>query len=380
MNFKTWTLALALTFLTVLPNVSFADNCNFNQSCDFKAAQSTGTTTMSFVGVTNDCYYRYYSGLYPAGATTTAVGSYAGSCSTTFVPLTDSISTTSQGFLSGYNYYVFYDSSNSYGYYYPFYIYNDGTVRPLNSPTTTPQQIIRLVVSPSYNSLQTTSELSYDATTDGSFYIGATISVTNMDTNEIFEWSDYFVGNYATTTRPNLGNGLYNGTVCLIPDYEVTTSITCEQVLFTVNTTSVSLSNFNTTATSSVGMAGKLLEYLYSVIRSKFPFNWFFETVTIIKGLVTRTATTTIPSVTVDYSGLHTLQNIPTTTAQNLTFTFFSAATFNTVAAIPGIQQMRTLAGYVLWIGFMFMSFRRIGAYFGDKDQVRTDSWRGHQI
>lgn len=94
------------------------------------------------------------------------------------------------------------------------------------------------------------------------------------------------------------------------------------------------------------------------LLLSKFPFNWIADSAAILESLASSTATTTIPTVAVDYSGLSLLQNIPTTTPQNLNFTFFSAATFDQVAEIDGIELMRTFLSWTLWIALIFFAWR----------------------
>jgi len=103
---------------------------------------------------------------------------------------------------------------------------------------------------------------------------------------------------------------------------------------------------------------------LTSVILDKFPINWVIEYANVLSSLASSTATTTIPTVSVDYSSLHMIQSIPTTTAQSLSFTFFSGVTLDQVGALPGIQAGRTLVSYMLWIGLMFYVWRRVSGLF----------------
>jgi len=124
-----------------------------------------------------------------------------------------------------------------------------------------------------------------------------------------------------------------------------------------------------TTATSTIFASGF---NLVSVVTNKFPFNWVVEYANVLSnlgsspgqlgsstvntsGVITYTG---VPSVTMDFSGLKELQKIPTTTAQTLTVTLFSAATLNQVAEIPGIQTMRLFISWFLWIELMLYAWR----------------------
>jgi len=92
---------------------------------------------------------------------------------------------------------------------------------------------------------------------------------------------------------------------------------------------------------------------LREAILSKFPFNWISGYVTVLNGLAESEATTTIPSVTINYGGLSLLQNVATSTAIDTEITFFSGATIDEVAEFTGIQSMRTFLGWVLWLGLI---------------------------
>jgi len=129
-------------------------------------------------------------------------------------------------------------------------------------------------------------------------------------------------------------------------------------------TTTLDTSNINATSTvfaSAYGIAG--------IILNKFPINWVVQYADVLSSLPTLTATTTIPAVTVDYGGLREIQNIPTTTPQNLSFTFFSASTFDTVGQMAGVQLARTLVGYTLWLGLIGFAWRRAKSLFTNAEQ-----------
>lgn len=110
---------------------------------------------------------------------------------------------------------------------------------------------------------------------------------------------------------------------------------------------------------------------LVSVITNKFPFNWVVGYASVLSNLGASTGqlgSTTVdtshvitysgvPSVTMDFSSLKELQKIPTTTAQTLTVTLFSASTLNSVAAIPGIQTMRLFISWFLWIELLIYAW-----------------------
>lgn len=103
---------------------------------------------------------------------------------------------------------------------------------------------------------------------------------------------------------------------------------------------------------------------LIDILTSKFPINWVYQYASVLAGLASSTATTTIPSVDLDFSGLRELQNIPTTTPISTKFTLFSAATLDEVAAISGVASMRTFVGWTLWLGLMGFAWRRVNTLF----------------
>jgi len=118
----------------------------------------------------------------------------------------------------------------------------------------------------------------------------------------------------------------------------------------------------NEASSTVLGMGGAF--GIAAVVLQKFPINWVVEYANVLTDLASSTATTTIPDVTVSYAGLKEIQNIPTTTTQNLSVTFFSASTLDTVGAYPAIILMRTVIGWSLWIGLIFMAWRRANGLF----------------
>jgi len=103
---------------------------------------------------------------------------------------------------------------------------------------------------------------------------------------------------------------------------------------------------------------------LTGIVLSKFPINWVVQYADVLTNLASSTTSTTSPSAVINYSSLRTLQNIPTTTPQSLSFTFFSSTTIAQVASISGIQLARTFVGWTLWIGLIFYAWRRATALF----------------
>jgi len=116
-------------------------------------------------------------------------------------------------------------------------------------------------------------------------------------------------------------------------------------------------------ATSTLLGLGKAFSLRESVL-GKFPINWVVESAVIVQALKDQTSTTTFQSIVLDFNGLSTIQAIPTTTPTDFRVTLFSPALFDTVAAVPGIQTMRTLVVWSLWIGLIFYAWRRGASMF----------------
>lgn len=121
------------------------------------------------------------------------------------------------------------------------------------------------------------------------------------------------------------------------------------------------------TASSTLLSLNSLFSWV-DILSNKFPLNWITQSATIFYNLADSTSTTTVPEVTVNYGGLSLLQNIPTTTPINTEFTFFSAQTFDDVAEIPGMDTMRTLVSWVLWIGLITFVWREGGRLFKTRE------------
>jgi len=253
-------------------------------------------------------------------------------------------------------------------------------VAPYAILTANSQAAIISYSPPYYTSTTSPATVTVTYSVDSVIYTGVAINLTNVDTLQTYNTTFDCTGYCTDTYVIDGADGTYVGSISLSSTEQIVAPVISQNLYFTIGTSSLNVQGqYFENSTTTLTNIRNAFDFV-GIIAGKFPFNWFFDTVLLLKSLVGQTSTTTIPSVVIDYSSLHMLQNIPTTTAQNLTFTFFSGSTFDTVAAIPGIQAMRTLAGYVLWIGFMFMAYRRIAGYFGDKDQVRADSWRGHQL
>jgi len=117
------------------------------------------------------------------------------------------------------------------------------------------------------------------------------------------------------------------------------------------------------TASSSLYALGSIFN-LKDQVFTRFPINWVFEYVQVLNALPESTSTTTIPAVTINYGNLALLQNVPTTTPINTTFTFFSASTFDDVAEFSGIQAMRTFLSWTLWLALVFYAWRAVSGMF----------------
>lgn len=100
---------------------------------------------------------------------------------------------------------------------------------------------------------------------------------------------------------------------------------------------------------------------LKNVLVSRFPINWIVEYTDILRELPERTATTTIPTVTLTASSTLLGTYLSTTTP---TFTFFSGATITQVAGIAGIQTMRTFVGWTLWFALFGLLGRMVSRMF----------------
>jgi len=217
----------------------------------------------------------------------------------------------------------------------------------------------RITFSPTFGSTTSTTTVEYSVTTDGIIYTGVDINITNLDNFRQFSDHVDVNGFQSGEFYPNLGDGLYQGTICLTQNPALTTEPVCENISYTQNNSGLSLSNPDQNATSTFGFMPNVFS-LVTTLANKFPFNWMFETVERLGSLSSSTATTTIPTVEVDFGGLHTLQSIPTTTTASTTFVLFSAHTIEEVGDFTAIQAMRTLLSYILWFGFMLYSYRLI--------------------
>jgi len=102
-------------------------------------------------------------------------------------------------------------------------------------------------------------------------------------------------------------------------------------------------------------------------ILQKFPFNWFIESSDIFLSMEDSTTTTEYSDVTIDYSSLHFLNQIATTSTVNAQVTFFASTTFDDVGDLAGIQLMRTLVSWTLWIGLLGYAWRATAGMFKSK-------------
>lgn len=299
----------------------------------------------------SDCGYSYYSGLYPSGSLYNIGGLVNDSCAA-FNPMSGGDTIGSQVTTTGFYYYTF-TGSDDVGYYGQFYYDQVANV-------ATPLSGIGIyALSPAVGSTTSSSLLSFLAQTDGIVYSGFNVTVTNLDTLSQFTYSTSTSGSVNFSQALSLGNGVYQGLICLNQNPGLTSDPLCQNVTFTLNSSGLLLSDPYTNATSSFSIMPNVFG-LVSTLANKFPFNWMFETIDILDSLSTSTATTTIPTVEVDFGGLHTLQAIPTTTTATTTFVLFSADTLQEVSEFTAVQAMRTLLSYILWFSFMLFSYRII--------------------
>jgi len=143
-------------------------------------------------------------------------------------------------------------------------------------------------------------------------------------------------------------------------------SLEIQQVQFLANTTGSGVDvNIPTdeSATSTLFDLGRSFG-LADVVLSKFPINWAVEYANVLYDLGSSTATSTIPEVVMDFGSMATLQAIATTTDMDTEVTFFTADTLYEVAEIPAIGLMRTVAGWMLWLGLVSYAWRRAGSLF----------------
>lgn len=105
---------------------------------------------------------------------------------------------------------------------------------------------------------------------------------------------------------------------------------------------------------------------LRQILNKKWPINWVTEYSILLFDLTTdqNLVATTVPSFAIDFSGNQTLQNIATTTDFDWEIEIFSSSTLAEVGAIGGIQMMRRLVGWVLWIGLMGFAYRSVVGMF----------------
>jgi len=97
---------------------------------------------------------------------------------------------------------------------------------------------------------------------------------------------------------------------------------------------------------------------LVDVILGKFPINWVIEMGQVITDLQTQTSTTSLPSMSVNFGELRTLQAIATTSPQNWTVNFLSADMFQQISDIPAMQTARQVCSGILWFGLVMLGWR----------------------
>lgn len=120
-------------------------------------------------------------------------------------------------------------------------------------------------------------------------------------------------------------------------------------------------------ATSTLFGLGRLFD-VRNTFMDRFPINWVLEYASVLQGLASTTATTTIPSVDIEF-GQTALDEITGGhgTTSTTTFSLFSAETIEEVSEIPGIQFARTFVSWTLWISLIFFAWREAVSLFATK-------------
>jgi len=216
--------------------------------------------------------------------------------------------------------------------------------------------------------LSTGADIYFDATTTGAFSFSTTTSITNTGVYTVYwaiehpRFSLFGIGFLTDTVLSALGDFVVSSAANPVSQQQLDQATVAGQ-FGPIGYTGQQLPIDDASASSTLlGLGGAF--NIANVVLNKFPINWVVQYANVLSDLASSTATTTIPAVVINYGGLKEIQNIPTTTAQTLQFTFFSAATFDQVAALPGISAMRMLLGWTLWIGLIFYAWRRVSGIF----------------
>lgn len=123
--------------------------------------------------------------------------------------------------------------------------------------------------------------------------------------------------------------------------------------------------NASTTLVSEIMTGYAMIDAL----ATKFPFNWIIGGGLILSSLKNETATTSLPSMTVDFGYLRTVQAIATTTGPvNWSVDYIGSDDFATVAAFGPIIIARQMAVYILWIALFFFVLKEAMSIFGRRD------------
>jgi len=107
-----------------------------------------------------------------------------------------------------------------------------------------------------------------------------------------------------------------------------------------------------TNATSSAYSITGAFDYV-GVFLTKFPINWVTAFGQDIYDLRNQTSTTSLPTMSIDFGEMQTLQWYATTSADQLRITYIDAGVFQTVSEIPAVILARTISGYFLWFGLV---------------------------
>jgi len=99
-------------------------------------------------------------------------------------------------------------------------------------------------------------------------------------------------------------------------------------------------------------------------IMQKFPFNWVTGIAAVIGVMQSQTSTTSLPTMSVNFGYLTTLNAFSTSTPINTTIDYMSTSTWTQLAAIPAIQTGRTLVSGMLWFGLVIFGVREARGVF----------------